>query len=61
VFLSFAYASLPPALRPSWKKYLQENQVEDVFLKSRDVAPFLDEQNQLMRSVLQAAGVTVMR
>jgi len=30
-------------------------------LKSREVAPFLEEQNQLMRSVLQAAGVKVAR
>jgi len=45
----------------SWKQYVEENQVEDVFLKSRDLAPFLDEQITLMRSVLQAAGVTVAR
>ena len=45
----------------SWKKYVEENQVRDVFLKSREVAPFLEEQNQLMRSVLQAAGVKVAR
>ncbi len=45
----------------SWKKYVEENQVQDVFLKSREVAPFLEEQNQLMRSVLQAAGVKVTR
>ena len=46
---------------PSWKKYVEENQVEDVFLKGRDLAPFLDEQTVLMRSVLQEAGVTVAR
>ena len=45
----------------SWKKYVEENQVQDVFLKSREVAPFLVEQDQLMRSVLQAAGVKVAR
>ena len=45
----------------SWKKYVEENQVQDVFLKSREVAPFLEEQHQLMRSVLQAAGVKVAR
>ena len=45
----------------SWKKYVEENQVQDVFLKSREVTPFLEEQNQLMRSVLQAAGVKVTR
>jgi tripartite-type tricarboxylate transporter receptor subunit TctC len=46
---------------PSWKKYLEENQVEDVFLKGRDMAPFFDEQIALMRTVLQQAGVKVER
>jgi putative tricarboxylic transport membrane protein len=46
---------------PSWKKYVEENQVEDVFLKGRDMAPFFDEQIALMRSVLQQAGVKVER
>jgi putative tricarboxylic transport membrane protein len=46
---------------PSWKKYLEENQVEDVFIKGRDLTPFFDEQTQLMRSVLQQAGVAVVR
>ena len=45
----------------SWKKYLEENQVENVFLNSRDLAPFLDEQITLMRSVLQEAGVKIER
>jgi putative tricarboxylic transport membrane protein len=45
----------------SWKKYLEENQVEDVFLKGAELAPFFDEQIMLMRSVLQMAGVTVVR
>ena len=49
------------AKTPSWKKYVEENQVEDVFLRSQELASFLDEQNELMRSVLQAAGVTVAR
>ncbi len=43
----------------SWKEYLEENQVEDVFLKSAALGPFFDEQIVLMRSVLQQAGVTV--
>jgi putative tricarboxylic transport membrane protein len=46
---------------PSWKKYVEENQVEDVFLKSAEVSAFLDEQITLMRSVLQMAGVSVAR
>jgi putative tricarboxylic transport membrane protein len=45
----------------SWKKYLEENQVEDVFLEGVDLSPFFDEQIQLMRSVLQQAGVKVER
>ena len=46
---------------PGWKKYLEENQVEDVFLTGAALAPFFDEQIQLMRSVLQQAGVKVER
>jgi putative tricarboxylic transport membrane protein len=45
----------------SWKKYLEENQVENVFIKSAELGPFLDEQSQLMRSVLKQAGVEVAR
>jgi putative tricarboxylic transport membrane protein len=45
----------------SWKKYVEENQVEDVFVKSRELAPFLDEQIIVMRSVLKDAGVAVAR
>jgi putative tricarboxylic transport membrane protein len=45
----------------SWKKYLEENQVEDVFLKGAELGPFFDEQIELMRSVLQQAGVKVER
>ena len=45
----------------SWKRYVEENQVEDVFLKSGGLGPFLDEQTTLMRKVLQQAGVKVAR
>jgi putative tricarboxylic transport membrane protein len=45
----------------SWKKYLEENRVEDVFLTGDRLAPFFDEQTTLMRSVLQMAGVPVTR
>jgi putative tricarboxylic transport membrane protein len=44
---------------PSWKRYLEENQVEDVFLKGEALTPFFDEQIALMRAVLQQAGVKV--
>jgi putative tricarboxylic transport membrane protein len=43
----------------SWKQYLEENQVEDVFLKGAALSPFFDEQIALMRNVLQQAGVKV--
>ena len=45
----------------SWKKYLEENQVENVFAQGGELGPFLDEQTQLMRSVLRQAGVEVAR
>jgi putative tricarboxylic transport membrane protein len=45
----------------SWKKYVEENQVEDVFLKGGGLRMFLDEQTALMRKVLQQAGVKVAR
>ncbi len=45
----------------SWKKYVADNQVEDVFIKSAELGPFLDEQTKLMRSVLQQAGVKLAR
>ena len=45
------------AATPSWRKYLADNQVEDVFLRGAELAPFLDEQTGLMRRVLRDAGV----
>jgi len=45
----------------SWKKYIADNQVEDVFIKSADLGLFFDEQTKLMRSVLQQAGVKLAR
>ena len=46
---------------PSWKKYVEENQVEGVFLKGAELSAFLDEQITVMRSVLHMAGVSVAR
>lgn len=46
---------------PSWKNYVEENQVEDVFLKGAELSAFLDEQITVMRSVLQMAGFSVAR
>jgi putative tricarboxylic transport membrane protein len=45
----------------SWKKYLEENQVEDVFLRGGELAPYLEEQTGLMRRVLREAGVALAR
>ena len=45
----------------SWKRYLEENQVENVFVRGGELGPFLDEQVQLMHWVLRQAGVEVTR
>jgi putative tricarboxylic transport membrane protein len=45
----------------SWRSYLEENQVEDVFLAGAAISPFLDEQVDLMRRMLRAAGVETHR
>src|SRR5262245_2573875 len=42
---------------PSWRKYVAENQVEDVFLRGAELAPYLEEQTAMMRRVLSEAGV----
>jgi putative tricarboxylic transport membrane protein len=41
---------------PSWKRYLEENQVEDVFLKGGDLAPFFDEQIHSIDALRASAG-----
>lgn len=46
---------------PGWRTYLAENQVEDVFLAGPELGPFFDQQIDLMRTVLRAAGVEVTR
>ncbi|MGH7845399.1 MAG: Bug family tripartite tricarboxylate transporter substrate binding protein [Candidatus Binatia bacterium] len=45
----------------SWKKYLADNQLEDAFLKSQEVAGFWRKQTDLLRNLLQEAGVKVAR
>jgi putative tricarboxylic transport membrane protein len=40
----------------SWRAYVEENQVEDVFLRGGEMPAFLDEQIELMRKMLRAAG-----
>jgi tripartite-type tricarboxylate transporter receptor subunit TctC len=45
----------------SWKKYVADNYVEDVFLRGEAMRPFLAEQVDVMRNVLREAGVAVAR
>jgi putative tricarboxylic transport membrane protein len=45
----------------SWKKYVEDNQVEDVFLRGAALTPFFDEQIDAMRRTLREAGVAVAR
>ena len=45
------------AATPSWKKYIEENHVEDVFMRGAQMPPFLDEQIEVMQRVLRQAGV----
>ena len=47
------FASL--AKTKSWRAYVEENQVEDVFLRGGEMPAFLDEQIELMRRMLRAA------
>jgi putative tricarboxylic transport membrane protein len=45
----------------SWKKYVEENQVEDVFLRGAAMTPFFDEQIGAMGQTLREAGVAAAR
>lgn len=45
----------------SWKKYLEDNQFEDAYLKEPELSRFFDELTKLMREVLQEAGAKVVR
>src|SRR5262245_55012224 len=45
----------------SWKKYLADNQFEDAYQSSADLAKFYDEFTNQMRSILQEAGVKTVR
>ena len=46
---------------PTWQKYLHENQFEDAFLKGEATGKFFDEYADLMRGILQGAGIKVVR
>jgi putative tricarboxylic transport membrane protein len=45
----------------TWKKYVEDNQQETYFLKSRELADFLEGQTKLLRGVLKEAGVKAVR
>ena len=46
---------------PGWKKYLEENQLDDSFLNSADTGKYLDESAVQMRALIQEAGAKVVR
>ena len=45
----------------TWKQYVEQNELENTFLKGPDLARFLDGQITLLRSVLREAGMNVVR
>lgn len=45
----------------SWKKYLEENQFQDGFMKGAELAKFFDEFTDRMRGILKEAGAKVVR
>ncbi len=45
----------------SWKKYLEDNQFEDGFQKSAELARFMDEFTDRMRGILREAGAKIVR
>jgi putative tricarboxylic transport membrane protein len=45
----------------SWKKYVAENQLEDAYLRSRELGDFWKKQSDLLRTLLKEAGVKVAR
>jgi len=45
----------------SWKKYLEDNQFEDGFQKSAELAKFGDEFTNRLREIMKDAGIKVVR
>jgi putative tricarboxylic transport membrane protein len=45
----------------AWKKYLEQNQFEDGFMKGAELNKFLDALTVQMREVLKEAGAKVVR
>lgn len=46
---------------PTWKKYLEEQQFEDGYMKSAEVAKFFETFSNQMREILKEAGIKVLR
>jgi putative tricarboxylic transport membrane protein len=46
---------------PAWKKYLEQNQFEDGFLKGPELVKFFDDLTVQMREILKEAGAKVVR
>lgn len=46
---------------PTWKKYLDDNQFEDGYMKSAELAKFFDVFTDRMRGILKDAGAKVVR
>jgi putative tricarboxylic transport membrane protein len=46
---------------PSWKKYVDENQVESAYLNGKQLAAALNQLTEQLRSTLKEAGVKVVR
>jgi tripartite-type tricarboxylate transporter receptor subunit TctC len=49
------------AKTPGWKRYLEENQFEDGFLKGAPLNMFFEQLTKQMREVLKEAGAKVVR
>jgi putative tricarboxylic transport membrane protein len=49
------------AQSPSWQKFVEDNQLEDAFLKSKESREFLTNYEEQLRGVLQQAGVKLAR
>jgi len=46
---------------PTWKKYLEDNQFEDGYMKSAELSKFFDTFTDTMRKILKEAGAKVVR
>lgn len=46
---------------PTWRKYLEDQQFQDGFQKSADLAKFFDAYTKQMRGILEEAGVKVVK